>query len=100
MSEEHRATAGTVALTMLAAGALGFLVGAAVGILFAPKSGAETREELKQKAVELKEKAAESAATVAARAKELAAEVKARAPTLKGDGDDSAGDEEPVTEAV
>ena len=36
--------------------AVGTAVGAAAGVLFAPKSGKETREELKVKLDELKEK--------------------------------------------
>lgn len=39
---------------LLAGFGLGALVGAAAGILFAPKAGEETREELGEKAKELK----------------------------------------------
>ena len=48
-----------VMLYMLAGVGLGAIIGAAAGLLFAPKSGAETREELADKAKELKDKAGE-----------------------------------------
>jgi gas vesicle protein len=96
-SEERDATA--TALSLVAAGLLGFVAGVAVGILFAPKSGEEMRGQIKDTAVALKDKAAEKAGLVATRAKELAAEIKARTPGLKGDGSQAA-EGEPVTEAV
>ena len=54
--------------------AIGFLIGAiagvAIGFLYAPKSGKETREMLREKAGEIKEKAGE----VTEKAKEAALE--------------------------
>jgi gas vesicle protein len=58
--------------------AIGFIVGAiagvAIGFLYAPKAGKETRALLKEKAVEVKEKASE----VAEKAKEAATETRKR----------------------
>lgn len=45
-----------VVLYMLAGVGLGAIIGAAAGLLFAPKSGAETREDLANKFKELKGK--------------------------------------------
>ena len=57
---------------------IGFLVGAAVGVaigfLYAPKPGSETREMLRHKAEEAREKAEE----VAEKAKETAAQARKR----------------------
>jgi len=54
--------------------ALGFLLGAvaglAIGFLYAPKSGRETREMLKEKGGEVKEKAKEIAAKAKEKVKE------------------------------
>ena len=58
--------------------AIGFILGAvagvAIGFLYAPKAGKETRELLKEKAGEVKEKAGE----VAVKAKEAATEATKR----------------------
>lgn len=69
--------------------AVGFIIGAiagvAIGFLYAPKAGKETRALLKEKAVEVKEKASEvaekakeKAGEVAEKAKEAAAETRKR----------------------
>ena len=58
--------------------AIGFIIGAiagvAIGFLYAPKAGKETRALLREKAEEVKEKAGE----VAEKAKEAATEAKKR----------------------
>ncbi|MFN8218741.1 MAG: YtxH domain-containing protein [Fimbriimonadales bacterium] len=48
-----------VLIYMLAGVGLGALIGAAAGLLFAPKAGTETREELAEKFKELKGKTEE-----------------------------------------
>ena len=53
---------------------IGAAVGVAIGFLYAPKPGSETRELLKHKAEEVREKAGE----VAEKAKEAAAEARKR----------------------
>jgi gas vesicle protein len=47
----------SVLLSVLAGIGLGAIIGAAAGLLFAPKAGSETREDIKKAADELKAKA-------------------------------------------
>ena len=54
---------------------MGVAIGLAVGFLYAPRPGVETRERLKEKVAEVKEKASE----VAEKVKETAAEAKQKA---------------------
>lgn len=55
---------------------LGGLVGAAVGMLYAPKSGEETRSELRDRTVELRGRAEDLAEEALKRAQELQEEAK------------------------
>lgn len=69
-----------------ALGALfGAVVGVAAGILTAPKSGKETRADLKAKADELKGQAADKAQEVKTKATEKAQEVKTKANEVADD---------------
>ncbi len=61
---------------------IGGLVGAAVALILAPQSGAETREQIRQKGIELREQGEESLAEARARAEAAAAEARARAEKM------------------
>lgn len=61
---------------------LGAVLGAVGAILFAPKSGKETREELKSKAQETSDKANKKYAEVKTKALEVETEVRARGAEL------------------
>ena len=71
--------------------AIGAIVGAGAGIvagiLTAPKSGKETRADLKEKATELKEEAAKRGNTTKNKAEEVIEEVKERADDYKTRGE-------------
>ncbi len=70
--EERNSTGNLVAVLLV-----GLAIGAAIGILYAPRKGEETREIIKEKAVVAKEKAAE----LAQKAKIAAKKLKKEAPS-------------------
>jgi gas vesicle protein len=65
---------------------LGTVVGAAVALLLAPKSGEETRELIRERGIELKGRAAELTEESRRRAEELAAEARKRAEEAEARG--------------
>ena len=60
---------------------IGAVIGLGMGVLYAPRSGEETRYFIREKAEEVKEKAFETAEKI----KETAAEMQKRANELAGD---------------
>ena len=60
-----------MAAQVIAAGVIGLVAGAAMGLLFAPKTGKETREMIVAKAKDFNEKRKETLDKVAVKAKEL-----------------------------
>ena len=62
---------------------LGAAVGTAIGMLYAPQSGAETRALLKEKAAETKTKAEEILEEARERAKKIIADAKGEAAAIE-----------------
>ena len=111
--ENRRLEAAGDAIKWLAAGiGLGLLFGAAMGILLAPKSGRETREQLKDVATELGgkarvvardlgEKAATTYGSVSDKTRTMASDLGTRArSTAKGIGEKVATGKLAATEAI
>ena len=61
----------SILLSVLAGIGLGAIIGAAAGLLFAPKTGTETREEIKKAADDLKSRAEEVVGELSTSADEL-----------------------------
>lgn len=66
---------------------IGAVAGLIAGLLTAPKSGKETRADLKSKADELKEEAARRAEEVKAKTGEVATDLRGKADDLKVRGE-------------
>jgi gas vesicle protein len=81
MSEEHEDLNFLGALGLLAVGAL---IGAAVALLLAPKTGEETRELLREKGTDLARQARERGADLAKRAQESMNDAQSKAQEYLG----------------
>ena len=85
---------------VLLAFVLGGVVGAAVGILFAPASGKETRKKIKEMSADLEEKAGEIAGEVKEKATVFAHDAKAKAEHFMHDAKEKFVDQKERLEAA
>lgn len=70
--------------SLLKTGIIGVLFGAIAGVLFAPKSGKETRQDIKDAAIKANKEAEKKLKELHSELKEKAALLKDKATTLKG----------------
>lgn len=77
---------------LLAAFLIGGLIGAAAALLYAPKSGEETRREIKKRAKDLKKKTVRAAEDLYEEIEELSETLKRRIEELKQKGHDLSED--------
>lgn len=77
---------------LLAAFLIGGLIGAAAALLYAPKSGEETRREIKKRAKELKKKTVRAAEDLYEEIEELSDTLKRKIEELKQKGQDLSED--------
>ena len=82
MMQSNRTEYGFAALAL--AFVTGGLIGATLGLLFAPRTGVETRERIEKRAKGAREKARETAKTVRGRAEEFAEAGKEKASKIRG----------------
>jgi len=89
--DEYRgADTGDIIRFLTAGFGMGLLVGAALGVLLAPKSGQETREQLKEFASEMGVRARDAAATIGDKATTTYGQVSDRTRTVVGNVGDKA----------
>lgn len=73
----------SILLSVLAGIGLGAIIGAAAGLLFAPKTGTETREDIKKAAEDIRSRAGEVVTELSTSADELAQKTKGLIETTK-----------------
>ncbi len=86
----HGTDAGDVVRFLTAGFGMGLLVGAAIGVLLAPKSGAETREQLKDFASEVGTRAKDAASNIGERTAATYSQVSDSTRTAYGEVGDRA----------
>lgn len=67
---------------------MGAVIGLAIGFLYAPRRGAETRELIKEKAEDVKEKAEKIVEKAKEKTGEIVAKAKEKATEVRGQGEE------------
>ena len=99
MSEHGRESAGGEALRLFAAALIGGAIGAAIGLLLAPKPGSELRADLKQKTGTATEKARGVMQTAKEKMQAARDKMQERCGGDEAADEQPAPEPEPVTEA-